>query len=507
MGQTTIIIMILTIISKIFGFVRESVMAAFIGAGDIKSIYTTATTIPTMLTTVISTGIVSGYIPIFNKVKNEKGNDSANEFTSNLINIMMIYGTIVFIIVFVFANPISKILSPDLKGESLGLAVNYTRIIIFSIYFLLYASVIRGYLNINNNFIDPVLAGLILNISIIIASIITGIFKNPYILIIGVLIGNLIQFIRFPFISKKLGFRYTKKVDFSNKYVKSLMIIVIPVIISCSADQIALVIDNSMASAFFGISSVSKIFYAKTMLNFIMGVVTMSVTTVTFPEIAKLGQCGKLKEMKEKTSSATVFSMLLVIPATLGMMALSNPIIKLAFERNAFTQQDTKVVASLLVSYAPYIIFVSLIKIISNGFYSVGDSKTPVIIVLIQQVVNVFMNVLLSKIFGLDGLAYATSISTAIASGLLVFAFNRKFGDFDNKDNIKSLIKILIISIIMYIVAQISYLYLSNSLSFFISLIIAVALAGIVYLVGISIAKIPEFDDMIKIAKIKLKRN
>lgn len=505
MGQTTIIIMILTIISKIFGFVRESVMAAFIGAGDLKSIYTTAITIPAMLTSVVSTGIVFGYIPIYNRVKNDKGKESANEFTSNLINILMIYGSVIFMIIFIFAGPISKILSPNLTGQSLELSINYIRIIIFAIFALLYSSILRGYLNIYNNFIDPALIGIIFNFIIVIATIATGIIKNPYILIFGALFANIIQFIRFPFVSRKLGFKYSKKIDFSDKYAKSLLIIVVPIIISSAADQLSLIIDNSMASAFFGVSSISKIFYAKTMLNFIMGVVTFSVTTVTFPEIAKLGQSGKLKEIKEKTGSIVVLSMLLVIPATLGMMALSNPIIKLVFERNAFTQSDSQIVAGLLVSYAPYIIFASLIKILSNGFYSVGDSKTPVIIILIQQVVNVIMNVLLSKVFGIDGLAYATSISTAVASGLLVFAFIRKFAGFGSNKNIKSLIKIVLVSIIMYIVAKISYVYFSNGLSFFISLVLSVALAGLVYIVGIILSKIPELDEILKIARDKVK--
>lgn len=93
--------------------------------------------------------------------------------------------------------------------------------------------------------------------------------------------------------------------------------------------------------------------------------------------------------MKESVSSSIITTMLLVIPATFGMMALAHPIIQLAFERRAFSASDTAIVSSLLVSYGPYIIFASVIKIISNEFYSIGDAKTPVRIVLIQQIVNV----------------------------------------------------------------------------------------------------------------------
>lgn len=504
MGQTTLILMIITVITKIFGFVRESVMAAYIGAGELKSVYTTAITIPTMLSLVVAKGLESGYIPIYNKIKNEKNEETANEFTSNLINILMVYGTIILVMVWIFAGPISKMLSPDLKGESLRLAINYTRIIMFCIYALLYASVMKGYLNIRGNFIDPVLTGIILDLLIIISTIFTGKYGNPYILIFGVLLAYIFQNIRYPFVSKKLGFRYHKTIDFSDKYIKSLFIIVIPIIISTAADQISLLIDNSMASAFFGVSSISKIFYAKTMLNFIIGVVTLTVTTVTFPEIAKLAQKGNIAEMSRRVKSSVVFSMLLVIPATLGMMALSEPIIKLAFERNAFTHNDTNIVASLLVSYGPYIIFISVLKIFANGFYSMEDSKTPLMIVLFQQLLNVILNIIFSKIFGINGLAYATALSSLIASLLFALKFNSKYNKSEDIQNIKSIFKITIVSIIMYIFAKYSYLYLVRSYSYVISLLLSVLLSGLIYLTLIILVKIPEVDKIILEAKKKI---
>ncbi len=98
MGHTTILLMIITILSKIFGFVRESVMAAVIGAGDIKSIYVTATTIPDIMMYTVITGVVSAYITVYTRIRTDKGEAEANSFTSNLINVLMVYGTIIFLL-------------------------------------------------------------------------------------------------------------------------------------------------------------------------------------------------------------------------------------------------------------------------------------------------------------------------------------------------------------------------------------------------------------------------
>lgn len=497
MGQTTILIMILTIVSKVFGFLRESFMAYYIGAGELKSIYTTATTIPNILVGIVSAGFISGYIPIMTQIKNNRGDEEANKYTSNLINLFMIYGTFVLILVFIFAEPLSKLFSPDLKHESLNLAKNYTRIIIFSIYAFLYASVIRGYLNFNGNFIDPVLSGIIFNIFIIATTILTGIFNNPYILIFGVLLSYVIQYIKYPSASKKNGFKYYKYINFNDKDVIQLLIIIVPIILSSAVDQLSILVDNTMASAFFGVASVSKIFYAKTMLNFIMGVVTMTVATVSFPEIARLGQTGEIDGMKRSVSSAIILTMILVIPATFGMMALSNPIIKLAFERNAFTSEDTLIVSSLMVSYGPFIIFTSFMKIFGNAFYAINDSKTPVKIILIQQAVNIVLNFILINFFGLNGLAIATAISTAIGAVIMFIAFKNKFGRMNFKANLASITKITIASLIMSAVAIMVYNFGLSIFGSTISLIIAVALAGSIYLLSIIILKLDEINKLL----------
>ncbi|MDU5534953.1 MAG: lipid II flippase MurJ, partial [Anaerococcus sp.] len=144
MGQTTFMLMFITIISKVFGFIREAVMANYIGAGELKSIYTTANTLPVVVSNFVAVGIISGFIPIYNRAKNEEGEASAEKFTSNIFNILMVFATIALVIGLIFAKPFSKILSPDLDGQWLDLAADYTRIMMFAVYAYLYSSVFRG---------------------------------------------------------------------------------------------------------------------------------------------------------------------------------------------------------------------------------------------------------------------------------------------------------------------------------------------------------------------------
>ena len=506
MGQTTLMLMFITIISKIFGFLREAVMASYIGASDLKSIYTTANTLPVVIANFVAVGIISGFIPIYNKAKNEEGEEAAEEFTSNVFNILMVFALVAVVIGMVFARPFSKLLSPDLDGAYLDLATNYTRIMMFAVFAYLSSAVFRGYLNLKGNFFDPAITGIIMNVVIIAFTILTGITDNPYYLIIGALLGNTLQYILFPRATRKLGYKHKKVLDFKNKYVRNLILISIPIIISSAAGEISIIVDNSMASAFFGKAAISKLFYSKTMLTMITGVITISVTTALFPKIAELGQLGKIDQMKERISSSVVSTMLLIIPASIGMAVLSEPIIGVVFERNAFTRNDTIIVAALLTAYAPNNIFQSIVDVVDRGFYAVGDSKTPVIVVLIQQFLNVIFNLVLIKFFGIEGLAYATVLSTAIGTVLMLFQFRKKFGSFNFKSSLISLVKISLATVVMALVAYFTNKALAGVAPRIVALFVAIILAMIVYGFLILLARIPEVMDMVNRLYHKHKR-
>lgn len=243
------------------------------------------------------------------------------------------------------------------------------------------------------------------------------------------------------------------------------------------------------------------------MLSFIIGVATLTITTVTFPMIARLAQEGKIEEMKKEVASSNVLAMLIVIPATLGMMVLASPIIKLAFERNAFTSSDTMIVSSLMAAYAPYIIFVSVIKVFSNAFYSIGESKIPVLVVLIQQTINFILNFVMIKFSGINGLAYATSISNALGSFMIIFAFYRRFGKLSTEDNFKAILKVVAASIVMSLAAYFIFNKFVSHLGSNISLLIAIILSGFIYIVLVSISKIKEVEYLKEGFLKKIKNN
>lgn len=499
MGQTAFMLMFVTIISKIFGFAREAVMAYFYGDGPITASYTVANTLPVILANLVANGIIFGFIPMYNRVKNEEGEEEAESFTSNIFNILLIIAVVAVILGMIFAKGFALIFSPSLAKdpENLKMAVSFTRIIMFAIFAYFYSAVYRGYLNMKGNFIIPATTGIIMNVIIIVFIVASGLTKNPYILAVGCLAGNVLQYILFPRTAKKLGYKHEWKVDFHNKYIRMLMLISIPVIVSAAAGEIALTVDNTMASYYFGHNTIGVLRYAKQLLALITGIITVSVTTSIFPTISYLGQKGEFEEMKSNISSAIVLTMLLVIPSTIGMMALAEPIVGLVFGRGKFDESAISITSTMVIAYAPYVIFQSFSDIIDKGFYSVGDSKTPVTVVVIQQIINVILNFILIKSFGLPGLAYATGLSCLIGAVLMSYKFRQNFGRMRLKTTILSLAKITGLSLLMGLLAIKIFGLINLHMGRLGSVILTVLISIIFYGFFILIARIPEVMKMV----------
>lgn len=482
------------------------VMGYYYGTGDIAGIYIVANTVPVITINLIANGIATGFIPIYNKAKRDHGYKRAEQFTSNIVNIMMIFGTIIVIIGMIFAKYFCILISPDLhaKPDLLKIAVTFTRILMFAVYAYLYSAVFRGYLNLKGNFFIPVTTGIIMNVIIIFFIVLSGLRSNYYLLAVGALLGNTLQYLFFPQASRKLGFRYRLKVDFKDLYLREMLKIALPIIISVAAAEISLLVDNAMASAFFGNNNISVLNYAKKLLGIIYGVITVSVTTSIFPVVSTLASEGKIKKMKNEILSSMVSMLVLVVPAVVGIMALSTPVIDLVYKRGAFDNDSVMITSAVMFSYAPYILFQSVSDIMDRSFYAVEDSKTPVKIVLFQQVVNIILNLLLIRIFGLKGIAISTSLACLVGASLMCVAFRRRFGSFKYGKLIKSIVKIFAVSLIMGLIAKKSYVALSVIISPKLSLLVSIILAMVFYAIAIVLVRIPEVFKLLRKLIIRL---
>ena len=167
MKKTALLVMIITILSKILGFGREIILSYVYGASAVTDAYLISQTIPSVIFSFISVGIATGFIPFYSRILNEQGQLKANKYTNNLSSALLLLSSIIVVIVLLFTQPIVKIFASGFSGETLELAVGFTRISVFGVYFTALLNIFAGYLRIHDNYIIPALVGLPMNLLII----------------------------------------------------------------------------------------------------------------------------------------------------------------------------------------------------------------------------------------------------------------------------------------------------------------------------------------------------
>lgn len=509
-AKATMGLMIATIIAKVLGFVRELTLASSYGASIYSDAYLTAMNIPIVIFTVIGSTLSTVLIPIYFEISsNSKGEEHGLKYINNMFNIVIILCILLSILGLIFTEPLVKVFAMGFRGQTFNIAVDFTRITIIGIVFTGLSYIMTSYLQIKNNFIIPGLVSVPKNI-IIIVSIILSSKYNPYIMIWGTLIGISTEFIfQIPFAIKQ-GYKYKLFIDIKDKYIKKTAWLIGPVLIGVAVNQINTMVDRTLASTLVE-GSISALNYANKLNGFVMALFITSIGAVIYPILSKLSS----EDSKEKFVESVVQSInsvtILVIPISIGAIVLSNPIVKLLFQRGEFDARATSMTSIALIMYSIGMIAFGLRDILGKVFYSLKDTKTPMINGTIAMIMNIFLNLILVRRLKLAGLALATSISAIICILLLFRSLNKKIGYFGQdkiiKTTIKSIISATIMGIITYFVYKFCYDIIgSGFLNEIILLAVSISIGGIIYLLLLIALKVDELKLVKNIIYKKIKK-
>ena len=392
MKKTTLIIMFIALFTKTLGLVRDMILSNYYGAGKFSDAYLISITLPGIIFAFIGVGIATNFIPMYTQITKNEGGKSADRFMNFLINFLMILCTIICLGTFMFTEEIVKVLASGFEGETLRIAVKFTRITIFSIYFTGLIFVFKAYLEIKNSFIIAAIIGIPLNI-IIIFSIIISAKTNILILPLGTVIAGIIQVaLIIPFIYKK-GYRHSVALIGKNKHLKNMIFLSIPVIIGASVNEINLIVDRTLAST-IEVGGISAITYANRINMVIQGVIITSIATVIYPKISKMASVNNIDGLKSVISKSLVMMSILVLPASLFTFFFSKELVTLLFGRGEFNLSAIMMTSSALFFYSFGVFAVGIREIISRAFFALQDTKTPMVNAVIALIINIILNII-----------------------------------------------------------------------------------------------------------------
>ena len=496
--------MVITILSKILGFGREIVLSYTYGASAITDAYLISQTIPAVIFGFISAGITTGFIPMYSKVLNEQGEVGANTYINNLSNSLLILASIIVAFVLLFTQPIVRLFASGFAGETLEVAIRFTRISVFGVYFTALVNIFAGYLRIYDNYIIPALIGFPMNL-IIIACLLISSKTNVYVMVIGSVLATASQLLLLIPAVRKTGYKWQAILNLKDEYIRTMVIIALPVIIGKSVNQINVLVDRTLASG-IAVGGISALNYAQRLNGFVQGLFVASITTVMYPMISKMAAEKNIKGLKGYVSEAISIINLLVVPATIGAMIFSKEIIALLFGRGAFTPEAIAMTSSALFYYSIGMIAFGLRDILSRAFYALQDTKTPMINATIAVVLNIVLNLILSRFIGIGGLALATSISAIVSTLLMFITLRKKIGGFGLKEISISFVKISFASILMGCIALWSFGLFSQALRENLALILAIAVGAVSYTVLIYFMRVPEVERALGTIRMRIKQ-
>lgn len=512
-AKATVLLMIVTIVSKVLGLFRDSVLASAYGTGKYAAVYSTANSISTILFAVIGTALATSLIPLYNKLETEDSTERAMGFLNSVVNLVVIVCLAIAGLGIIFAGPLVKVFAPGYQGDVYTLCVQYTRILLPSIVFVGLANIFTSYLQIKKRYVIPGFIGMPYSV-IIIVSIFLSLKTSPMVLVVGTLIAiSAKALFQLPFVYKE-GYRYRPRINLQDPVMKDMMILILPVVIGVGANQINSIVDKSLASL-LGTDVVASFSYAIKLYEFVQALFITSILAVIYPRLSSMIVSERMDSFLNSLKKTMNVIIVALVPIIVGCIVLSKQIVEVLFQRNAFTSKDTTMTASILLIYVIGILAFALRDVLTRGFYSMEDSKTPMINSIISIVFNISLNLILVKPLGYKGLAIATAVSAYIGLFLFNRSMKKKIEGYSSRDNYIVFAKALFAALIMGLGVKLVYGIVGASLVGglllkLIALLSAVGVGVIIYAIVMHLLKVEEyemiFDMFFGVVKRKIKK-
>jgi len=415
----------MTTISRILGFIRDSIIARIFGVGFETDAFFVAFKIPNLFRRISAEGaFTQAFVPILAEYKTKKSKIEVSYLINKVATLLGIF-LILITLVGVFGAPWLIYLSAPgfiSEPEKFNLTVNLLQITFPYIFFISLVSMAGGILNTYGKFVVPAFTPVWLNISFIIAALyFSDLFEEPIkALAWAVFFGGALQlFFQIPFL-KQIGCLPKINLDLKDKGVWRILKLMGPAIFGVSIMQISLLI-NTIFASFLASGSISWLYYADRLMEFPAGVLGVALSTILLPNLSKSFSRKKTVDYSELVNWGLRLGILLAVPAATALAILAIPLIATLFYYGAFTETDILMTQYALIAYSIGLVGLILIKILAPAFYAQQNVKTPVKIALFTLFCTQFMNLIFIGYLKHAGLALAIGLGACINAALLFY--------------------------------------------------------------------------------------
>jgi putative peptidoglycan lipid II flippase len=466
--SSTYVFSFFTLLSRILGYLRDILIAIFLGASIFADAFFVAFRLPNTFRRLFAEGTFNAaFIPSYvaAKTKNQK---KGKKFADEVLSILILILFFIILLVEIFTPYLVYLIAPGFldDSEKFNLAVEFTRITFPFLLFVSISSFFSGILNSNNRFAAAAAAPIILNVVLISTLLISYFFNLDFAkqLSYGVTLSGIIQLLFLIFFTR----RYYKpsiefKIRLSSK-VKFFFKKLLPSILSSGVTQINILVGTIIAS--FEASAVSYLYYADRIYQINLAIAGIAVGTVSLPVLSKAFKQKNILKISNIQSRSIELSLLLSIPASLGLILASEEIVNALFGYGSFNIENINMTASALKYFGYGIPAFALIKILSNFFFVRNNTKTPFYISTFIVLLNILISITFFNKIGFIIIPIATSISTWAGVIIYMYLLNNKNFLLLKNYLPKNILKIILSTILMSFLLMFALDYYSDYLDY-----------------------------------------
>ena len=447
--------------SRLLGLVRDQVLASLFGAGNAMDAFNVAFRIPNLVRDLFAEGAMSAaFVPVFMRQLATGNRDSAWRLGNNVLNALLVVTGVVVVVGIAVARPLVSAFAADYAAVpgKLELTVMLTRIMLPFLTLVAVAAAMMGMLNALHRFFVPALAPAMFNVATIVCALLlvplmSRIGWPPITAIaIGALVGGLAQIaLQWPLLRRE-GFAYAPMLDWRQEGLRRVLLLMGPGTIGLAATQVNVFVNTVLATA-EGTGAVSWLNYAFRLMYLPTGLFGVSIATATVPAVSRHAARDDTAAVRATVGDGLSLMLVMNVPATIGLIVLAHPIVRVIFERRAFLPSDTAATAAALQLYAVGLLGYSIVRIASPAFYALGDGGTPVRISIASVAVNAILSVVLVRLLGYRGLALGTSIAALFNAGGLLWLLHKHLDGLEDRRVLSSFARTVIASAVMGLTA------------------------------------------------------
>jgi putative peptidoglycan lipid II flippase len=413
--RSSAIVAFFTLLSRIFGFLRDVMIANVMGAGPLTDAFFVAFRIPNFLRRLFAEGaFTAAFLPMFAGMVKVEGKEYALRFASSAIALLTAVLLVITVIAMIYMPELLRLITPGFndKPELFDLTVTLTRITFPYLIFISLVSLLGGILNSYDRFAAVAFSPVLLNLGLVLCLVVLQppfVETHAHALAIGVQVAGVMQLAWLIYANYRYNTLPKIAMPEITPDVKKMLIAFAPVALGAGVGQINLLMDTIFAT--YLDNAVSYLYYADRLYELPLGVIGIAVATALLPMLSRHIRAGEMAEANAAIEQALRFIALIGLPAAAALIVIASPIVATIYEHGEFDAGDSAKVVPTLIAFSCGLPAFLVVKIFVNCFFASTDTKTPVKIAIVCVATNFVFNLLLIEQFEHVGIATATTIA------------------------------------------------------------------------------------------------